>query len=81
MECGDPEADSNAVEKVAWSALPTLVTTPLPNGMAPSKKVTNPVALPEVAVTVAVKVTVSPSVIVLADEVTVVVVLVCATAG
>jgi hypothetical protein len=48
--------------------------------VAPSKKVTNPVGFPELALTVAVKVTVSPSVIVLAEEVTVVVVLVCATA-
>lgn len=58
----------------------TTANTPLPNGVVPSKKVTKPVGVPEVVVTVAVKVTVSPRVIVLCDEVTVVVVL-AATAG
>lgn len=58
---------------------PTTAKVPLPRGVALSKKVTNPVGVPELVVTVAVKVTVSPSVMVLCDAVTVVVVL-CATA-
>ena len=73
MECGDPAADSELVEKVAW--LPTTIAkVPLPIGVEPSKKVTRPVGVPVAAVTVAVKVTVSPSVIVPGSAATVVVV-------
>lgn len=59
MECGDPAAESSEVEKLAW-LLP--LSFPLPNGVFPSKKVTIPVGV--VPLTVAVKVTVSPSVMV-----------------
>ena len=59
MECGDPAAESSEVEKLAW-LLPLRV--PLPNGVFPSKKVTNPVGV--VPLTVAVNMTVSPSVMV-----------------
>ena len=52
----------------------TAFSVPLPRGTLPSKKVTRPVGVPPDPVTVAVKVTVSPSVIVeLVAEVTIVV--------
>src|SRR5215472_5546525 len=74
MECGDAPADSNEVENVAWLLPATTLKVPEPSGVAPSKNVTSPVGVPVAAVTVAVKVTVSPSVIVAVEAATVVLV-------
>jgi hypothetical protein len=68
---------SKEVVNVAWSELPTTLSVPVPRGVVPSRKVTSPVGVPApgaFTVTVAVKVTVSPSVTGLAEVATVVVV-------
>src|SRR5713101_5832921 len=65
MECGEAEADSNDVEKLACFWPPLRAKVLLPRRVVPSKKVTKPVGpIKGFEVTVAVKVTVSPTVIV-----------------
>ena len=59
---------------VAWSLPLTPFKIPLPSGVDPSKKVTMPVGVPLAVVTVAVNVTVSPSVLVAEERARVVVV-------
>lgn len=83
MECGDPAADSKLVEKVVWACPAMGTSVPLPRGVEPSRNVTRPVAVPVAALTVAVKVTVPPSVIVVGNAATVVAVAVddCARSG
>jgi hypothetical protein len=59
--------------RLAWSEL---LTDALPRRVAPSKKATDPVGVPETAVTVAVKVTCWPTVLGFGSAVSVVVVVV-----
>ena len=75
MEC--VPTDKEAVVK---EALPELWRVPVPIVVDPSLNVTVPVGVPEVAVTVAVKVTDCPKADGFTDEVRAVVVVVCAEA-
>lgn len=74
MLCGEAATGKSDVEKLAWLWPATVASAPLPSSVVPSKKVTNPVGVPVTAVTVAVKVTVSPRVIVVGETTIVVVV-------
>jgi hypothetical protein len=76
MECGNAAADSNEVENVARLLPATTLKVPLPSGVDPSKNVTSPVGVGVTGVTVAVNITVSPSVIVVGEAATAVDVLV-----
>lgn len=70
-----------AAKLPVWKVAVVPLSVPVPNVLVPSRKVTVPVAEPEVAATVPVKVTAVPTITVLCEELTVVIVAVFAIAG